>query len=141
MESNIMDKANEQMIMDRFEIIDVFNRYAIGVDKRDKELYGSCFTDELDVNVTGEVVKLKSHAWVDMAFSAVGAFEKTQHIIANHTININGDEADAVAYLQAHHFNKGNTWSVWGYYSNKFVRTSEGWKINSLKLTMEWHNG
>ncbi len=135
-----MDKEKEQMILDRFEIIDVFNRYARGVDKRDNAMYRSCFTDELAVDVTGESVKQSAEAWVDQAFSAVGSFEKTQHIITNHMITINGDKAEAVAYVQAQHFNKDSTWSVWGHYSNKLVRTPEGWKINSLKLTFDWHS-
>ncbi len=134
-----MENVKELTILDRFEIIDVFNRYATGVDRRDKDVYRACFTDELEVDVMGESMGLTADAWVDQAFSAVGAFEKTQHIITNHTITVNGDEADAVAYLQALHFNKENKWSVWGYYSNKFVRTSEGWKINSMKLIMEWN--
>ncbi len=134
-----MDKAQQQMVIDRFEIIDVFNRYATGVDKRDKEIYRSCFTDELLVNVTGENVEYATEAWIEHAFTMLGNFEKTQHIISNHSIDINGDTADAAAYVQAHHFNKDSKWSVWGNYSNKLTRTPEGWKINSLTLTVEWN--
>jgi len=133
-----MDQTTVQTILDRFEIIDVFNRYARGVDTLNKEMYRSCFTDELDADVmAGESVHLTADAWVDQAISAVGAFKKTQHIITNHTITISGDEAEAVAYVQANHFNDENIWSVWGHYSNKFVRTAEGWKINRLVLTMD----
>ena len=136
-----MDQTTVQTILDRFEIIDVFNRYARGVDTCDAEMYRSCFTDELDVDaMVGESVQLTADAWVDHAISALGAFKKTQHIITNHAITISGDEADAVAYVQANHFNKESIWSVWGYYSNKFVRTAEGWKINHLVLIMEWQN-
>ncbi len=135
-----MDKEKEQMILDRFEIIDVFNRYAAGVDGQDSALYRSCFTDQMDVDVTGESVNQTADAWVDQAIAAVSGFEKTQHIITNHMITVNGDEADATAYVQAKHFNKDSTWSVWGHYTNKLVRTPEGWKINSLKLTMDWHS-
>jgi hypothetical protein len=134
-----MDTTQQQMLIDRLEIIDVFNRYAIGVDTRSEEVYKSCFTDELLVNTTGEYIKNTPESWTEQAFTALSNFEKTQHIITNHSITISGDTADAHAYLQAHHFNKENTFSVWGHYNHKLTRTSEGWRINSLTLTTDWH--
>jgi len=134
-----MNNTQQQMIIDRFEIIDVFNRYAIGVDTRNEEVYRSCFTDELLVNVTGENVEYTAAAWIEQAFTALSSFEKTQHIISNHSISISGDTADAHAYLQALHFNKENTFSVWGHYSHKLTRTPEGWRINNMVLTTDWH--
>lgn len=134
-----MNNAQQQMILDRFEIIDVFNRYAIGVDTRNEEIYRSCFTDPLLVNMTGEGVEYAVDAWIEQAFTALSGFEKTQHIISNHSINITGDAADAGAYVQALHFNQDSKWSVWGSYSNKLTRTPEGWKVNCLVLTVDWN--
>ncbi len=131
--------VTQQMIVDRFEIIDIFNRYAIGVDTRDEEVYLSCFTDDLLVNVTGESVENTAKGWTEQAFTALSNFEKTQHIITNHSVEINGDTATAHAYLQALHFTKDNTFSVWGHYSHKLTRTPEGWRINSLTLVTDWH--
>ncbi len=133
-----MDAA-QQMILDKFEIIEIFNRYAIGVDTRNEEVYRSCFTDELLVNITGEDVENTAEGWTEQAFTALGNFEKTQHIITNHSINISGDTADAHAYLQALHFTKDNTFSVWGHYSHKLTRTADGWRISHLTLTTDWH--
>ncbi len=134
-----MDTSQQQMIFDQLEIIDVFNRYAIGVDRRDEETYRSCFTDELLVDVTGEGVEYTAEAWIKQAFTALSAFEKTQHMISNHSVSIDGDTAVAGAYLQAIHFNKDNKFSVWGRYSHKLTRTAEGWKINSLTLIVDWN--
>jgi len=136
--SQNMDKA-QQLVIDRFEIIDVFNRYARGVDTRNEEIYRSCFTDELLVNMTGENVEYSAEAWMEQAFTALSGFEKTQHLITNHSINITGDTAAADAYLQAIHFNQDSKWWVWGSYSNKLARTPEGWRINSLTLTVDWN--
>jgi 3-phenylpropionate/cinnamic acid dioxygenase small subunit len=136
-----MDKSTEQMLIDRFAIIDLFNRYATGADKRDSALYRSCFTDEINLNVTGATTsteKRTADAWVEQAIGGLGFFERTQHMISNHIININGDQADAIAYLQAQHFNKGSRWTVWGTYSNQLTRTSDGWKISSLALSFDW---
>ena len=131
-----MDQAQQQRIVDRIDIIDVFNRYATGVDMRDHDIYRACFTDQLDVNITGDSVSFDADRWVDQALTALANFEQTQHMISNHSIVVQGDEAEAIAYLQAHHFNKDSTWSVWGRYINRLSRTPDGWRISHLKLVM-----
>ena len=137
-----MDKTKILTLLDRMEIIDVENRYAMGVDTRDAELHGSCFTEELEVDMSGmgmgEPLKISGKAWAEQAVSLVSGFEATQHIITNHRISIEGDQATCVAYVQATHQNPDSVWTVAGYYTNKLVRTAEGWKINRLKLTPMW---
>ncbi len=137
-----MDDAKLQLLLDRMEIIDVENRYASGIDLRDKALYRSCFTDKIETNFdpsgNSEAIKLTADDWVDQAFMLVSTFESTQHIITNHTITIEGDKATCIAYLQAQHFNTTNSLLVGGYYTNSLVRTPEGWRICKLQLMTTW---
>ena len=137
-----MDEKKLQMLLDRMEIIDIQNRYATGVDTRDRDLYRSCFTDEMELDMSGmglgEPMKISADVWVDRAVSLVSGFKSTQHIITNHVITIEGDEATCVAYLQARHYNPESMYTVGGYYTNRLVRTPEGWKIRRLKLTPSW---
>jgi hypothetical protein len=30
---------------------------------------------------------------------------------------------------------------MYGYYTNRFVRTTDGWKIRACKLTVTWNEG
>ena len=137
-----MEKEKMQTLLDRMEIIDIENRYATGVDNRDRDLYRSCFTDEIELDMSGmglgEPSKVSAEVWADQAIALVSGFQSTQHMITNHVITIEGDRATCVAYVQAQHYNPENMLTVGGYYTNTLVRTAEGWKISKLKLTSTW---
>jgi hypothetical protein len=136
-----MESAELKSLLDRQAIVEVFNRYATGIDSRDHDLYGQCFTEELEVEIAGMPEGVRpAKDWVDRAIEVVGAYQTTQHLIANHVIALDGDRATGVAYLQAQHFNTepGKSLLVGGYYSNDFSRTESGWRISKLKLTLTW---
>jgi len=137
-----MDKEDLQRLKDRMDITATSLSYATGIDMRDRDLYLSCFTEELEIDFSSMGMegpaRVKAEEWVDQAFGLVGGFQSTQHIITNHVITLEGDEATCVAYLQAQHFNPDNMLTVGGYYTNRLVRTPEGWKISKLKLTSTW---
>jgi len=65
-------------------------------------------------------------------------------VITNHVITIEGDEATCVAYVQARHHLPNETGhadqTMFGYYTNRFVRTPDGWKISACKLTVTWNS-
>ncbi len=137
-----MEEIKIQQLLDRMEITDISTRYAAGVDLRDRELYRSCFTDEINADFSsvglGEAMTVAADAFAEQVMTVISAYKSTQHIITNHSITIKGDEATSIAYLQAMHFNDDNDWVVGGYYSNKLVRTPDGWRISDLKLNSMW---
>ncbi len=67
----------------------------------------------------------------------------THHAITNHLIAIDGDRATIRAHIRAEHWappevagGGPNCWLVVGFYDDVAVRTPEGWRLSSVKLTM-----
>ena len=144
-----MDETRLQLLLDRAEISDVQLRYATGLDSRDWALFRSIFTDEIETDFTsifgGEPRKLTADRWTEAARRSVGGLAATQHMITNHVITVTGDDATCIAYVQARHYlpnDKGeDTQTMFGYYTNRLVRTPAGWKIRACKLTLTWQTG
>jgi 3-phenylpropionate/cinnamic acid dioxygenase small subunit len=141
---------NLQFLLDRAAISDVQLRYATGVDTRDWPLFRFCFTDEIETDVSSSAVvnppqRIKADDWVELVRRTIDGLTATQHMITNHVITLTGDEATCVAYVQARHHlpneTSGSDQVMYGYYTNRFVRTAEGWKIRVRKLTVLWNEG
>jgi hypothetical protein len=88
---------------------------------------------------------MKADHWVEFARRTIDGMKATQHMITNHVITLHGDEADCVAYVQARHHlpneSGGSNQAMYGFYTNRFVRTHAGWKIRACKLTVTWNEG
>ena len=140
---------NLRCLLDRTAISDVQLRYATGVDTRDWPLFRSCFTDEIEIESSSAVgsppQRIKADDWVERVRRTIDGMKATQHMITNQVIMLNGDEATCVAYVQARHHlpneTSGSDQVMYGYYTNRFVRTADGWKIRARKLTVLWNEG
>jgi SnoaL-like domain len=143
------DEDTVQCLLDRAAISEVQLRYATGVDTRDWPWFRSCFTDEIETESSSDVgsppQRIKADDWVERVRRTINGMEATQHMITNQVITLNGDEATCVAYVQARHHlpneTGGSDQVMYGYYTNRFVRTAAGWKIHARKLTVLWNEG
>jgi hypothetical protein len=144
-----MDESKLNDLLDRAAIGDVQLRYATGIDMRDWPLYRTCFTDDLEIDFSsvfgGGSRQVKADRWVETVRRTISGLKATQHMITNHVITLAGDEATCVAYVQARHHLPNDTGAsdqaMFGYYTNRFVRTSLGWRIRACKLTVTWNTG
>lgn len=143
-----MTDITTQTLLDRAQISDVFHRYATGVDTRDWALFRSCFTDDVVADFTSiwpGMVITGADEWVAMGESLINGLDATQHIITNHTHDIQGDTAKCTSYLHAQHILKndmgGDQNVLAGYYKYDMVRTDDGWKIKKYSLTITWATG
>ena len=144
-----IDENQLQFLLDRAAISDVQLRYATSVDTRDWPLLRTCFTDEIETGFAtapgSAPQRIKADDWVELVRRTISGMQATQHMITNHVIKLDGDEATCVAYVQARHHlpneTGGSAQVMYGYYTNRFVRTPDGWKIRARRLTVTWNEG
>ena len=64
----------------------------------------------------------------------------TQHLISNHLVRIEGDEAVATSVVYATHILPGapggDTWTFLGDYQHRLVRTTAGWKVDRMTANL-----
>ncbi len=130
-----------QEISDRFEISELLDTYAAGVDSRDWDLVAGVFVADAVLDYTGTGGLAGSPAevipWIERGLSR---FSQTQHVIANRRIRVDGDEASSTALL----FNPmtfadgGDLLLVGGRYETRYRRTPQGWRIVEHMVSMAW---
>jgi 3-phenylpropionate/cinnamic acid dioxygenase small subunit len=144
MQNETGDAVFREMI-DREAIRDVLTRYGVSLDSRDWALFKTCFTKDAKA-FYGEEPVIEGYPGIEKFVRFYEDYmEASQHLISNFVIEIDGDEARTTCYLHAVHYlantQGGDTWSVGGYYTDQLIRTTQGWKIKSRKLTLTWGNG
>ena len=139
-----------QRLIDRAEIVETVHLYATGVDTKNFELYRSIFADEIEVDFSSYIpdsgpMTIAADLWVASIKPLFVGLDATQHSMSNARVEIKGDHATCVMYMQAEHFlanDQGDSsHTVGGYYTNELVRLPEGWRLKKVKLTVLWQRG
>ena len=122
---------------DRLAVGDIIIRYATSVDKRDMLRYATCFTDEVVVTGFGDQSFEGIGPYLEYVTNALKRFGRTQHLIANQEITIDGDTAHMRSYVQATHELAGDPETLvvlCAVYDDRLVRTAVGWRITKHHL-------
>ncbi len=149
-----MTDAALRALHDRLAVIDRATQYARNLDRQDWAGFRACFTDQLETDFsdfTGEPART-APADEFVAFDQrILAGVITQHLIANHEVSINGDDAVLIADAIASHHRPaeagGGDYDVHGVYRMVMVRQAEdrtmaeNWKIASVRLSLRWYEG
>ncbi|NQV59941.1 MAG: nuclear transport factor 2 family protein [Alphaproteobacteria bacterium] len=143
-----MTDAHVQLLLDRADISQVIHTYATAIDTRDWDLLASCFTEDLEADFRsfgGREVVTGRDTWVAAIKSTIEGLDATQHLTANHVIQIDGDTGTLIAYLQAvHRLNGAKSdpeYTIGGYYTCDMVRGGDGWRMRRYALQVSWHRG
>lgn len=131
--------------MERFEIIEMMNKYAIGIDTKDYSLFRSIFLDDVKVKVIfdpnwrekGEISFNSKEDWVAYVKESIDQYRATQHMLGNPMISFDGEIAVVRTDLQATHYYIDNPEAktvLWGFYETHMVK-DQNWKIIKHILT------
>jgi ketosteroid isomerase-like protein len=145
----MIDQEKVQLLRDRTEISEVVYRYATSIDQRDAKLLATVFADELTVLLRGGSFKegrqqtLPGNQFADTVIKSISRFATTQHLFNIYRIELKGDEAQTLVYMQARHFIRESEgthppWDMGGYYVHHLVRTASGWKVRDYTLNITW---
>lgn len=136
---------------DRVQISEVVTRYAIGVDRRDWEMFGAVFDDTVWADFSAGGVPAQEftrEALVAMTRSVLDGFAATQHISPNHVIEFDAKDPDTAichSYMFAQHHleasSNGTYYLLSGSYTNTMRRTSKGWRIARVVQHRSWEDG
>ena len=123
-------------IADRLQLLDLCTRYAVGVDRKDWELFRSCFTEDavIDYTATGGPRHRRDDMVVFLS-EAMAQFSGTQHFVLNQEVEIEGDTASGrIGFYNPMplQLEQGKMfYLVGGWYVDDYTRTSEGWKFSA----------
>jgi SnoaL-like domain len=139
-----MAETTQRELADRLEITDLISRYGQIADEKRFDDSRSCCTED----VVAEYHFGRAQG-VDVLAQygrqALGAFERTHHLISNVLVDLAGDTATASANLLAVHIQRaddpGNHFDLGGRYRFDAVRTPRGWRISRVRLDVLWSQG
>jgi 3-phenylpropionate/cinnamic acid dioxygenase small subunit len=125
---------------DQAQIIDTLHNYATGIDRRDWDLFRSCWTPDAVADY-GEIGQFNGiDAVTDFMFASHNGMGATHHMLSNFVIAVDGDRAEARTYVHAVLIAVPGDSSSWidavGHYDDVFVRTADGWQISHRTVEM-----
>lgn len=127
---------------DRLAIMDLLARYARGIDRCDLETLNGIWAEGATVDFGNGAAD--APGWCQATVAALSGMLRTQHMLGQMLIELDGDTAEAETYCQAYHEVAGPDGPyemlVGGRYLDRLVRTPEGWRIAYRRYVMDWNS-
>jgi len=135
---------------DHEELVELLARYASIPDTKDWDaLPPTVFTDRVEVDFestgAGPAFETDRTTFIDGLRTFFAGWQATHHAITNHRIHVEGDAATIRAHIHAQHWLSPelaaphrNRWLVVGFYDDEAVRTSDGWRLRKVRLTVTY---
>ncbi|KXX61737.1 nuclear transport factor 2 family protein [Rhodococcus sp. LB1] len=139
-----------RQLEDRALISERVIKYAMAVDRADWEMFADRFTDPVHADYSENGMPAADFARDDLVGivrGALGGYTATQHLSTNHVIEFDENDSDRAlcySYMYAQHYREGSEGGFFllrGSYINHMLRTSDGWRIESLTQHVSWSDG
>lgn len=133
----------------RVDVIETCNRMAWLADRREWEALADLFTDEVRVDYTsltgGAPETMQRDELVEGWRASLSGLDATQHLVASHSVELDGERAVCTASFQAtHHYSDPHgdpLWILGGHYRYELERRGSAWRIAALTMTATWARG
>ena len=134
---------------DRRELHTLVLRYARCADRRDYKGFMDLFTEDAklsgysgDSANTEPTYLMEGRDVIVPAMKGLGRFAKTLHRVANHLVELDGDEAAGETYCMAHHiYNDGQgdmNYTMAIRYQDHYRRDGGAWRFSARQLQIDW---
>lgn len=133
-----------EKIVDKQKIIDLTIAYTWIIDRGPRENLNEIFTDDavfiIDVRRLNGLDEI-----LGKIERTLGGLSASQHLISNHQVLIDGDNATCSCYLHAQHTlhgtEGGDNYVMAGRYVDKLIRVGTEWRIVERELILDWVEG
>lgn len=134
-----------QRLLDEHEITRLCYRYGAALDDRDWERLRTCFTADAVTEYEG-LGRFEGYPAIEgVCQAALGPLDRSQHLIGNVSVDVDGDTATAQCYLHAQHVKAGTAggdlYLLAGRYTDRVTRTPDGWRFAHRRLETWWVDG
>lgn len=130
-------------LVDRAEIGELVAAYSHRLDDRDWTGWADLFTE--DGAYQSRVGPAFKADLADVAERNLGALEGSHHLLGQHSITLNGDEATGRCYYIGTHVrtvaHPSRCDVVAGWYHHRYRRTPQGWRFVEVRSTPSWSAG
>lgn len=126
--------ATLQALADRDAIRELAARYAHCVWTKDVAALVLLFSEDGEMDTGAQ--HLRGRAAIRETYESVFAQDDFYPFIHNHVIEIGRDDAHGTCYLSLRAVTGGARMTGFGWYADRYVRMSDGWKFRSRTLTM-----
>jgi ketosteroid isomerase-like protein len=128
-----MGMTNENLLLERLAIEDVFALYAHAADEYDADSWVKCFTEDgiFEVETDGNRIQFAGRpALQDFIHAHIRLLSGTRHVQTNHLVNIEGDNATHRCTLAGmlSRSEKVHTF-ISGWYESTLKKIAGEWKI------------
>jgi hypothetical protein len=142
------DDLDLPAVTDQVALRALAERYAAGVDRRDRALFLSAFHADgvlvlLDrADPTQVAATRRGHAELGDVTELIARYDKTFHFIGNSRYEVDGDRATGEVYCVAHHLDTarhgGTDYVMMIRYLDTYTRRDGRWGIDERRLVTDW---
>ena len=119
------------------DVAEVLVRYSTGIDRRDWDLFRTCFTPDCRADYEGIGAWDGVDEITEFMIGSHAEMGHTLHRLSNLAIAIEGDTATARSYVDAVLMARDGLTGLnaIGFYDDELVHTDEGWRIAHRRFT------